>query len=244
MRYPSRAAQHSWAACFVGDITGGVLFTVSVLGAARCLSGKSGHCQGYSGYGMRSLPSTRFSARLLDWTQCLPYAVDYSAYGSAPTLADWEAIAEGLTMDSAISRISFGQPTRTWADRAPPPRVLVCVEHKGVRELISLMLAHMGCTVAGMRVMAWLAGDPIPGACPAVLILDTWPLRHADAIGQARLRLAAQPAALVLLSDNPAPAQLVDELGAVATLPLCFNLHDLVAAVQMGYNALAREVGA
>jgi hypothetical protein len=195
---------------------------------------------------MRSLPPTRFSARLLDLTQCLPYAVDYSVRERSQIrrLVLLEASAEGLPMDTAISRISVGQPTRTWADRAPPPRVLVCVEHRGVRELINLMLAHIGCTVAGMRVMAWLAGDPIPGACPAVLILDTWPLRHADAIGQARMRLAAQPAALVLLSDNPAPAQLADELGAVATLPLCFNLHDLVAAVQLGHNALAREVGA
>jgi hypothetical protein len=147
-------------------------------------------------------------------------------------------------MDIANSRISAGQPTRMQADCSPPPRVLVCVEHEGVRELIGLMLAHTGCTVAGMGVMAWLGGAPIPGARPAVLILDTWPLQHAGAIGQARIRLAAEPGALVLLSDNPAPAQLVDQLGAVATLPLCFNLHDLVAAVHMGYNALAREEGA
>jgi hypothetical protein len=146
-------------------------------------------------------------------------------------------------MDTAIWRIPVDHPTRTRADQTPP-RVLICVEHRGVRELIGLMLAHMGCTVADMSVMAWLAGDSIPGARPAVLILDTWPLQDADAIGQVRIRLAADPAALVLLSDSPVPAHLTDELNAVATLPLCFSLHALVAAVQLGHNALARELGA
>jgi hypothetical protein len=47
----------------------------------------------------------------------------------------------------------------------------------------------------------------------------------------------------VLLCDNLAPAHLTNELGAVATLPLCFSLHDLVTAVRLGHNAPARERG-
>jgi hypothetical protein len=78
---------------------------------------------------------------------------------------------------------------------------------------------------------------------PTVPILDTWPLQHTNAIGPARMRLAAEPAALVLLTDNLAPTQLTDELGAVAILPLCFSLHDLVTAVRLGHNAPARERG-
>jgi hypothetical protein len=120
---------------------------------------------------------------------------------------------------------------------ARPTRVLICVGNAGVRELIHLMLADAGCAVAGMDVRPWLGGDPIPGPTPEVLILDAWPLRHADAATQAHARLAAQPAAVVLLVDSLQPVQLAAELGAVATLPLLFTLHDLVAAVQQGASA-------
>jgi hypothetical protein len=115
--------------------------------------------------------------------------------------------------------------------------VLVCVENAGVRELIHLLLVDAGCVVADMDVWPWLGGDPISGPPPEVLILDAWPLRHADAATQAQARLAAQPAAVVLLVDSLQPIQLAAELGAVATLPLLFTLHDLVTAVQRGANA-------
>jgi hypothetical protein len=117
--------------------------------------------------------------------------------------------------------------------------VLICVENVGVRELIGLLLADAGCAVATMNVWPWLAGNPIPAPPPEVLILDAWPLRHADAATLAHARLAAQPAALVLLADSPQSAQLAARLGAVATLPLLFTLHDLVTAVQQGATARA-----
>lgn len=41
----------------------------------------------------------------------------------------------------------------------------------------------------------------------------------------AHARLAAEPAALILLMDSPQPAQLADQLGAVATLSLLFTLQ-------------------
>ena len=111
-------------------------------------------------------------------------------------------------------------------------QVLICVENAGVRELMSILLADAGCTVTGMDVESWLIGDPIPEPSPEVLILDAWPLRHADAANQAHARLAAQPAALVLLMDSPQPAQLADQLGAIAILPLLFTLQNLATAVQ------------
>jgi hypothetical protein len=55
---------------------------------------------------------------------------------------------------------------------------------------------------------------------------------HADAANQAHARLAAQPAALILLMDSPQPGQLADQLGAVTILPLLFTLQNLVTAVQ------------
>ena len=113
-----------------------------------------------------------------------------------------------------------------------PTRVLICVCNAGVSELIGLMLADAGCMVINMDVMPWLAGDPLPGPPSEVLILDAWPLRYSDAATQAYARLTAQPAALVLLMDSPQPAQLADQLGAVATLPLLFTLQDLVSAVR------------
>ena len=134
-------------------------------------------------------------------------------------------------------------PTSTWAQIAPALRVLVCVDHAGVGELIRLQLEYIGCTVAGMNVMDWLVGKPIPGGRSAVLILDTWPLRHADAASQARARLAAEPVALVLLSDSPQPADLAVQFGAIATLPLLFTLHDLVTAIQQGNEAPVGELG-
>ena len=115
-----------------------------------------------------------------------------------------------------------------------PTRVLICMGNAGVRELIGLLLADAGCAITEMDVTPWLAGEPIAGPPCGVLILDAWPLRHADAATQARARLAAQPAALVLLMDSPQPAHLADQLGAVATLPLLFTLQDLVSAVQQG----------
>jgi hypothetical protein len=117
---------------------------------------------------------------------------------------------------------------------ARPTRVLICLGNVGVRELIGLLLADAGCTITGMDVWPWLVGDPISGPPPEVLILDAWPLRHADAVTQARARLAAQPAAVVLLVDSPQPVRLTAQLGAVATLPLLFTLQDLVTAVQQG----------
>jgi hypothetical protein len=123
---------------------------------------------------------------------------------------------------------------------ARPTRVLICLGNAGVRELIGLLLADAGCAVTEMDVTPWLADEPIAGLPCEVLILDAWPLRHADAATQARARLAAQPAALVLLMDSPQPAQLADQLGAVATLPLLFTLQELVSAVQLGSRALAR----
>jgi hypothetical protein len=88
-----------------------------------------------------------------------------------------------------------------------------------------------------MGVRPWLVMDPILGPLPEVLILDAWPLRHADAAVQAHARLAAQPAAVVLLVDSPQSAHLAAQLGAVATLPLLFTLQDLVSAVQQGASA-------
>ena len=120
---------------------------------------------------------------------------------------------------------------------ARPTRVLICVGNAGVRELIGLLLADAGCMIADMDVWPWLDGDPIPGPPAEVLILDAWPLRHARAATQAQARLAAQPAAVVLLVDNLQPVQLAAQLGVVATLPLLFTLHDLVTAVQQGASA-------
>jgi hypothetical protein len=124
---------------------------------------------------------------------------------------------------------------RTTVER--PTRVLICVGNAGVRELIGLLLADAGCVVASMDVWPWLVGDSIAGPLPEVLILDAWPLRHADAATQACARLTAQPAAVVLLMDSLQPIQLAAQLGAVATLPLLFTLHDLIAAVQHGAQA-------
>jgi DNA-binding NtrC family response regulator len=125
----------------------------------------------------------------------------------------------------------------TRAVGAWPIHVLICVENAGVRELISILLADAGCTTTGMDVESWLIGDPIPEPSPKVLILDAWPLRHDDAANQAQARLAAQPAALVLLLDSPQPAQLADQLGAVTILPLLFTLQNLVTAVQRSSEA-------
>jgi hypothetical protein len=123
----------------------------------------------------------------------------------------------------------------------PPTRVLICVGNTGVRELIGLLLADAGCAVTSTDVWLWLAGSPIPGPPSEVLILDAWPLRHADAATQAHARLAGRTAALVLLVDSPLSVQLAAELGAVATLPLLFTLDDLVAAVQQGRGTQAEE---
>jgi len=113
-----------------------------------------------------------------------------------------------------------------------PTHVLICLGNAGVRGLIGLLLADAGCVVTDMDVWPWLDGDPIAGPPAEVLILDAWPLRHAGAVTQAYARLAAQPAAVILLVDSPQPVQLAAELGAVATLPLLFTLHDLVITVQ------------
>lgn len=120
---------------------------------------------------------------------------------------------------------------------AQPTFVLICVEDIGVREMISLLLADAGCAVAAMDVWLWLAGNPIAEPPPEVLILDAWPLRHVAAAAQAYARLAAQPAAVVLLADSPQAAQLAARLGAIATLPLLFSLCDLVTSVQQGASA-------
>ena len=129
----------------------------------------------------------------------------------------------------------------TRAAGAWPTHVLICVGNAGVRELIGLLLADAGYAVTGMDVAPWLIGDALPGPPPEVLILDAWPLRHADAAIQAHARLATQAAALVLLVDSPQPAQLADQFGAVATLPLSFTLHDLVTAMQQSSQVPARE---
>ena len=118
-----------------------------------------------------------------------------------------------------------------------PISVLICVADAGVRQLIGLLLANEGYGVTSMDVLSWIGGDPIPMPPPEVLILDAWPLRHADAAAQARARLASQPAAVVLLLDSLQPAQIADQLGAVATLPLLFTLEDLITAVQQGADA-------
>jgi hypothetical protein len=143
-------------------------------------------------------------------------------------------------MNTVIPTTPDGQPTRTRAELAPPPRVLICVGNASIRELISLLLAHVGCAVAGMEVMDWLMGRHIPGPRPAVLLLDARPLRQIHAVEQARARLAAEPTTLVLLSDIPLSSQLIDELGAVATLPLRFTLHALITAVQPSHRAGTR----
>ena len=125
----------------------------------------------------------------------------------------------------------------TRADRSRPTRVLVCIENMGVRELIGLILVGAGCAVVAMDVLPWLNADSIPEPRPDVLILDAWPLRHAEAAAQAHVRLAAQPAAIILLIDSLQPVQLAAELGAIVILPLLFTLRDLVAAVQQGASA-------
>jgi len=135
-------------------------------------------------------------------------------------------------------------PTKMPAAGIPPPCVLICVDDAGVRQLIGLMLAHTGCTATGTDVAAWLGGKPTPGPRPTVLLLDAWPLRHAEVASQARVRLAAEPAALVLLVDSPRPTQLATQLGAIASLPLLFSLDDLVTAVQQAHSARARELRA
>jgi DNA-binding NtrC family response regulator len=128
----------------------------------------------------------------------------------------------------------------TRADDTQSLRVLICVQSEGVRELIRLILADAGYAVAAMDVLCWLIGNPTPEPPPEVLILDAWPLRHADAMLQAQARLAAQPAAVVLLVDSPQLAHLAAKLGAASTLPLLFTLHDLVTAVQQGANTQTR----
>jgi hypothetical protein len=115
--------------------------------------------------------------------------------------------------------------------------VLICVGDAGVRQLIGLLLANEGYGITSMDVLSWLGGDPIPEPPPEVLILDAWPLRHADAATQARARLASQSTAVVLLLDSMQPAQIAGQLGAVATLPLLFSLQDLITAVQQGADA-------
>ena len=127
--------------------------------------------------------------------------------------------------------------TRVAGERAT--RVLICMGNAGVRQLIGMLLADVGYAVTEMDVTPWLAGEPIAGPPCGMLILDAWPLRHADAATQARAPFAAQPAALVLLMDSPQPAHLADQLGAVATLPLLITLQDLVSAVQHGSRAQA-----
>ncbi len=123
------------------------------------------------------------------------------------------------------------------ADQSQPTRVLICIENTGVRQLIGLMLEDAGCAVATMDVLPWLNADSIPALRPDVLILDAWPLRHAEAVTQAHARLVAQPVAVILLVDSLQPIQVTAELGAIATLPLLFTLHDLVTAVQEGASA-------
>jgi hypothetical protein len=83
-------------------------------------------------------------------------------------------------------------------------------------------------------VLGGLDGDPTPEPESEVLILDAWPLRHADAAAQAHAQLAAQSAAVVLLVDSPYPTYLAAQFGAVAILPLLFTPHDLVTAVRQG----------
>jgi hypothetical protein len=158
---------------------------------------------------------------------------------SLPTPAGQPMGAHGGAGEPPTPLVSFMPTMRPAVVR--PTRVLICVHNAGVRELIGLLLADAGCAVTDMDVTPWLAGDSIPGPPCEVLILDAWPLRYADVATQAHARLVAQPAALVLLMDSPQPAQLADQLGAVATLPLLFTLQDLVSAVQLGSRARARE---
>lgn len=126
----------------------------------------------------------------------------------------------------------------THAAETQPIHVLICMENAGVCELIGLLLADAGCMATSMDVTAWLIGDPIPGPSPEVLILDAWPLRYANAATQAHIRLAAQPAALVLLLDNQQPTQFADQFSAITTIPMLFTLENLVTAVQQGSQAL------
>src|SRR5687768_9490969 len=82
----------------------------------------------------------------------------------------------------------------TRADDTEPVRVLICVQSVCVRELIGLLLVDAGYTVATIDVLGGLDGDPTPEPESEVLILDAWPLRHADAAAQAHAQLAAQSA--------------------------------------------------
>jgi hypothetical protein len=115
-----------------------------------------------------------------------------------------------------------------------PPRIHVCVEDDGVREMISLLLTDAGYYVTDQDVVTWLVENASTLVPPKVMILDAWPLRQPNTAAMARAQLGKQSAAVVLLVDTPQPPAITDQFGAIATLPLCFTLDDLVFAVEQG----------
>jgi hypothetical protein len=116
--------------------------------------------------------------------------------------------------------------------------VLVSTSDAGVRDLICLILAEFGFAVDEIDVYDWLAGVGLPAATPDVLILDEWALREPEALRRAQARLAGQLSSVILLADGPAAAGAAEQLGAV-TLPLLFELDDLITAMRQALTPLA-----
>jgi hypothetical protein len=123
-------------------------------------------------------------------------------------------------------------------DTRTQPRVLICVQDSGVSDLLELELEVLGCSASSIPFFDWMDGSDAPYDA---IILDAWPLRHAEALARARVRLAAQPAALILLADTPSQADPSHQLGAVATLPLFFSLQILERTVRQAARVAQRR---